>query len=185
MLISKFDTAGVAEKISQLEEQYAITLPSQYKMFLLRYNGGLTPETFFRANKVESDVRAFYGVGNVEYSLDSADLNEWTKRNYFPIACDSFGNEILIGISEASYGEVFFWDHELSKTQMIANDLKTFVKSCKSRKINPNAKKSIAEREADMIAKGRGHVITDTLRKCWQDEIDKFGNIEQERAIIK
>ncbi len=185
MLISKFDTSGVSEKISQLEERYAINLPPQYKMFLLKYNGGLTPETFFKANKVESDVRAFYGIGNVEYSLDSADLGEWTKKNYFPIACDSFGNEILIGISEASYGKVFFWDHELSKTQMIALDLKTFVKACKSQKINPYAKKSIAEREADLIAKGRGHVITDGLRKAWQDEIDKFGNIEQERVIIK
>lgn len=68
---------------------------------------------------------------------------------------------------------------------MIAEDLKAFVKKCKSREINPRAKRSIEECEANMIAKGRGHVITDTLRKTWQDEIDKYGNMVQEKVIIK
>lgn len=47
------------------------------------------------------------------------------------------------------------------------------------------AKRSIKEREAALIAKGRGSIITDDLRKMWQDEIDKYGNMIQEEVILK
>ena len=66
MLISRFDNTNVEEHIAQLEKQYNIVLPEEYKRFLLKYNGGETPETKFRLNKVNSDITAFYGLGNAD-----------------------------------------------------------------------------------------------------------------------
>lgn len=185
MLISKFDTADIEEKIQRLESRCAIVLPESYRKFLSRYNGGLTPETFFRVQRVSSDVRAFYGLGDVEYSLDSLDLEEWIHRNFFPIACDSFGNDIMLGLAGDSAGAVFFWDHELGSAKKLTPDLKSFVKACRSEKISPYATKPIAEREADLIARGRGHVITESLKRAWQEEIDRFSNIVQQRVVIE
>lgn len=40
------------------------------------------------------------------------------------------------------------------------------------------------EREAILLAKGRGNIITDDLRKMWQAEIDKYESIIQEEVLI-
>jgi hypothetical protein len=55
---------------------------------------------------------------------------------------------------------------------------------CKSEKTNDASKRTIKEREDALIAKGRGNIITDDLRKMWQAEIDKYGNMTQEEVII-
>ena len=184
MLISKFEGTNI-EKIVQLEMGYGVELPSQYKNFLLKYNGGLTPETRFKSNKVSSNVRAFYGLGDVDFSLNSLDLQALISLDLFPVACDSFGNYVVLGIHGDVEGNVFFLDHEIGKVQRIADDLKSFVKLCKSKRISPDVRMSIEEREADLISRGRGHVITDGLRKMWQQEIDMYGNIVQERVVIE
>ena len=56
MLIAKFGTDGVSDEISKIESQYSITFPEQYRDFLLRYNGGYTPKTKFRAKGISSDL---------------------------------------------------------------------------------------------------------------------------------
>lgn len=186
MLISKYRNNDAENRIKEIEEKFNVTLPLQYRNFLCKYNGGDTPDTTYKAGKASSTLRAFYGFGTVEYSLDKLNIQEWIEKGMFPIACDHFGNEIAISLEETSYGNIYFCDHEEElKTQLVAEDLKTFISKCKSKKINPACSTPIAQREADLITRGRGHVITDTLRKTWQAEIDKYGNIVQERVIIK
>jgi hypothetical protein len=46
------------------------------------------------------------------------------------------------------------------------------------------ATKPIAAREAWMIEHGNGHRITDTLRACWQAEIDKYTGMVLERVKL-
>ena len=182
MLISKFTNEGVEQRILQIEEQYDIAVPEEYKSFLYKYNGGYTPNTRFKVGKVSSDIKGFFGVGNVKLSLDSIDLKEWIDNQALPIASDSFGNYIAIGIEN---GKIFFVDHEKGKKYTcIGENLMKFFEHCKSDKISATAKMSIQEREAALIERGRAHVITDALRQMWQDEIDKYGNMEQEKVII-
>lgn len=187
MLISKFENNSVETRINELERQNNIILPSQYRNFLCKYNGGDTPNTTYKAGRSSSALRGFYGFGDVRYSLDSlTNLQEWIDANLFPIAYDSFGNYIAIGINESNYGQIFFVNHEKKfSTTQIGKDFKEFVKKCKSEPIKDLARRSIKEREADLIARGRGHIITDGLRKMWQDEIDKYGNMVQEKLIIE
>lgn len=59
MLISKFSNCNVEEKIIDIEKQYKIILPTQYKNFLHKYNGGYTPKTKFKVGKISSDLRGF------------------------------------------------------------------------------------------------------------------------------
>ena len=49
MLIAKFQTHGIADEISKIEDQHGIKFPEQCKDFLLHYNGGCTPKTKFKA----------------------------------------------------------------------------------------------------------------------------------------
>ncbi len=57
-----------------------------------------------------------------------------------------------------------------------------FAALCRSKKIKPV--RTMEERERDLIANGFGDMLDDGLRKCWQDEIDLYGNIHQEKVIF-
>lgn len=184
MLISKFLNYDVQGKIKDIEKRYEIMLPAQYKSFLYKYNGGYTPKTKFKVGKISSDVRGFFGIGDVKLSLDSVELEEWLEENIFPIACDSFGNYIVIGLHN-NEGKMYFCDHEKgNKPEYITENLKDFFECCKSEKISEASRRSIKEREDALIAKGRGNIITDDLRRMWQAEIDKYGKMIQEEVLI-
>lgn len=179
MLISKFSTCNVHAEIKAMEKALNIELPAQLKLFLQKYNGGESPRTNFVCGDISSDVVAFYGVGNVKYTYNDVQLVCRDSLKYLPIAFDSFGNSILILIGA---GSVHFFDHETEKISKVADDLRIFVAKCASKPINAASRKSIQEREADLISRGRGHIVTDALRKMWQDELDKYGVLTQEEV---
>lgn len=185
MLISKFANCNVNDRIEEMEKKYNITLPDQYRNFLCKYNGGYTPKTKFKVGKISSDIRGFYGIGNEKLSFNTVNLKEWIDKSLMPIAVDSFGNYLVIGLDNNSAGKIFFCDHELgNEVKCIAENLKSFLKYCKSEKISDASRLSIKEREEALIAKGRGSVITDALRQMWQAEIDKYTNMVQEDVVI-
>ena len=62
--------------------------------------------------------------------------------------------------------------------------MKDFIGCCKSEVIGDEFTQSIEEREAYLVAKGRGDIITDGLRKMWQCEIDKYKDIMQEEVFL-
>ena len=183
MLISHFSSNHAAMRISDLEKRFSTQLPQDYRKFLIKYNGGDTPNTKYKAAKISFDLRGFFGFGNVRYSFDSlSDLSDWIAQKRFPIACDLFGNYILISLDN---GVISFADHERGfQESFICDSFTAFVAKCKSTLIDKNALRSIEEREADLIAKGRGHIITDGLRRLWQKEIDKYTGMEQEEVVL-
>lgn len=182
MLISKFKTSDVIEDIKELEEKCECTFPEQYRQFLEKYNGGYTPKTSFKS-KESSNIYGFYGVSDAKLNFASIEIEEWLPKKVIPIARDFFGNYIVIGISDERYGKVYFSDHELNwKLTNIAPDFKTFVSQCKSKKIGYI--KSIEEREASLIEKGHPENITEGLKILWQEEIDKYKDIVQERVVL-
>lgn len=184
MLISKFGNSNNTE-ILLIEKNNGIGLSSQYKDFLYRYNGGYTPKTKFKVGKISSDIKGFYGSGKVKLSLNDIDLDDWIEKGIFPIASDSFGNTITIGIDEKKFGKIYFCNHETgNRLYLVGKDLKEFVSICKSDIISVASRRTIKEREEALIANGRGDIITDSLRQMWQNEIDKYSNMFQEEVII-
>ena len=185
MLISKFSNTDIKNKIEELEKEYGIVLPHQYKNFLSKYNGGYTPKTKLKSGTISSDIRGFYGIGDVELSMDTMECKRWLDARLFLIACDSFGNYIAIGVGDGNHGKIYFCDHEKGyRAECIADNLKAFVKCCKSEEISDASRRSIEEREQALIERGRGDVITDDLRQMWQKEIDKYGNMVQEEVVV-
>ena len=184
MLISKQNPLNTDYLLYDFEKQFHFELPNRYKLFLIKYNGGDTPETKFKSGKVSSDVRFFYGLGDVEYDLMKIiDLNNFISNNILPIARDSFGNYIALCLDKENSGKVVFCDHEKGyKSTEIAKDLDEFFALCKSKKIKPV--RTMEQREKDLIANGFGHMLSDGLRKAWQEEIDLYGNIHQETVRL-
>ncbi len=185
MLISKNDTNGIEEHIVYTEEVNGVKFPAQYRNFLLKYNGGKTPETTFKIGKIKSDIQEFIGVGNAELNISKLKI-EWDNKKYSPIARDSYGNYIFIGLERKVEGQIFYRDHEREDCPMkfLTEDFNSLIKVCKSKKIDENSKKTVEEREADLISRGFGHNISESLKKMWQKEHDKFINMVQERVVL-
>lgn len=185
MLISKFIYDEVENEILDLEKKIKVKLPGEYREFLKKYNGGYTPKTTFKINKVSSDIRGFYGVGDAKLCFDTINLLEWVQKQMIPIACDSFGNYIVINYESKLEGYIYFYNHEKEgELTMLKETLKEFIKCCKSEEISEASKRSIKEREELLIAKGKGSIINDALRAMWQTEIDKYSNMIQEEVIL-
>lgn len=180
MLISKFKEIDI-DSVEEYENKISEKLPSQFRTFIIKYNGGETPNTSFRINSESSDIKGFYGLGDVKYSLNEVEIVEINESRYLPIAMDSFGNEILINLKN---GEIYFENHESAKVTKLVENLKTFIDLCESTPISKGAVKSVEEREKDLIAKGRGSVITEALRDMWRAEIAKYSDISLEEVSI-
>lgn len=185
MLISKFNVENIEAKIEIFEKGNNITLPKQYRTFLHKYNGGFTPKTKFRIGKTSSYIEYFFGIDCKQFGFEKLEISEWIEKDILPIAVDYFGNYITIGLANNKVGKIYFSDHEKGyKTHKIGEDFSKFLRSCQSEVISDKFTKSIKEREEMLIARGRGHIITDSLRRTWQAEIDKYKNIVQEEVII-
>ena len=64
----------------------------------------------------------------------------------------------------------------------LTSEFGEFIKKCKSEKIGHIP--SIEERKKMMIDNGLGDKITEESIKGWQEEIDEYKNISQEKVIL-
>lgn len=181
MLISKFGGQDIIKKAEDLEKKIGKKIPSQLYDFLVKYNGGQTINTHFSDNQVSTDVKGFFGLGEVKYSYDEAEVLSFQNEKYLPIAMSSFGDDIMINLET---GKIFFKNHENAMLEEIAEDLRSFIKECESKGINPDSLKSVEEREQDLIKRGYGNIITPELRKMWRAEIDKYSAMKEEEVSI-
>jgi len=189
MLISGFDNNDVEQCIKNIQNQYGFEFPIQYKTFLLKYNGGKTPETSFRINKISSDLKGFYGVAkadqfyNYNFHSNTIFFSECLKDGFVPIGNNTFGDFVLIGIGENNREKIFFYYHDRPKLYIeLTQNFIEFTEKCKSHKIGKV--RSIEERIEDMKAIGKESKITSEKLKGWQDEINFYGNIKQTDLII-
>lgn len=121
----------------------------------------------------------------MKLSVNQEMLEKWIPQKLFPIACDSFGNLILLCIAGARYGNVYFCDHEKGMSPaLITDSFSSFLRACKSDWILEAARRSIEERKAALMERGRESVITPALIEIWQKEIDKYGDMIQEEVVI-
>jgi len=133
-----FNDIGTIEK---LEKSTGIQLPSQYRKFLTKYNGGYPiPDGFLLKDKSDgSSVDRFLGIDVGENSNLEKYLNTYKNRiptTLFPIAHDPGGNLILIGVTQDALGKIYFWDHEretddcepnMSNVYLIADNFDDFI----------------------------------------------------------
>jgi hypothetical protein len=103
------------QRISEVEADLGVKFPDSYRMFLLKYNGGLpTPDVLAieGAPGSPTDVQVFFGINR---DVESSDL-QWNKQTFadrlagscLPIACDSGGNLFCL----AEEGRVIYVDLE-------------------------------------------------------------------------
>jgi SMI1 / KNR4 family. len=184
MLISKYGS-GSTELVSEFERSLGIELDEDYRTFLVKYNGGETPDTHVGIRGCSTDLRYLFGINTAMNIEDNLQIPVWENKQYLPIGMDYFGNFFVIGLSDDNKGKVFFCDHEKGfAVKQIADSFKLFLCKCKSEEIDPCTKIPPEEREASMIAEGRADDISDALREIWRNEYEKYVNMVQEKVVL-
>lgn len=112
---------GASEEVlKQLEARIGFMLPDDYRRFMSKFNGGRPGPSGFGfttvKGKSDSSVRFFLTLDDrEEYYTIQEFLDCYADRiplKLLPIACDSFGNLILLDLGARFTGVVYFWDHE-------------------------------------------------------------------------
>lgn len=112
-----------SKDIKRFEKQRGVTLPDDYRAFLLKSNGGYPDVDVafsFREGGRPSDsvLSQFYPLdkGSEDSNLDEVyEMFVEAGRmppNLVPIGDDAFGNQICLSVAGKDAGAVYFWDHE-------------------------------------------------------------------------
>jgi hypothetical protein len=108
------------EVFNQLEARVGSVLPDDYRRFMSEFNGGRPEPSGFvfptEDGKSDSAVRYFLTLDDREerYTIQEF-LDRYGDRipqKLLPIACDSFGNLVLLDAGAKSAGAVCVWDLE-------------------------------------------------------------------------
>jgi len=114
------ESGATEESIVRLENDIGFRLPSDYRHFLADVNGGEPePSGFtFETSDGPSDSAVRYFL-TLDPNAKHYTIREFLRRygdripkGVMPIACDSFGNLVLIDVGAKASGSVYFWDHE-------------------------------------------------------------------------
>jgi SMI1-KNR4 cell-wall len=107
--------------LDAFEARNGLSIPEPYRRFLLEHNSGQPdPDAFDCTDGAGGTDRRmvhwFFGIDCSEYySLDYEIATYYRRKripqDLFPIACDPFGNLILMGMPGPREGKVYFWDH--------------------------------------------------------------------------
>lgn len=141
----KFDGFGkvTAERISEMEGKYNISLPAEYREFLLNNNGGVAPRVsratiFLQPISEEIDIEIMFGFG----LEDCFDIDYWMcqYQDELPprsllIGSDTIKGFIVLNQTDSGY-RVYYWDDERnfkastdeSNAYLIANDFSEFLR---------------------------------------------------------
>ena len=195
MLISKSEYPVTEAGLSHYEAAHGFTFPQEYRAFLLKYNGGETPETDFRLSGVSSDLVSFYelrdgGDGLALYEGSGPELYEmeflvpdFLKDGMFPIAENVFGDHMFLCVDGRERGKIFFRYHDRPKRYIkLADSFRTFVQKCKSKKLGHC--RTIEERIQGRIDAGITLEVLPIEIADWQAEIDHYNRIHQEQVEL-
>lgn len=109
---------ALPESINHFEKVLKITLPLDYRAFMLKYDGGIPEFTTFNILE-DNNASVLSELFGLDTPLVTSSL-EYNRCLYqdripadlLPIGGDVFGNRVVLGIKGERYGKIFFWDHE-------------------------------------------------------------------------
>lgn len=105
-----------SEDILNFENRAKVTLPSDYREFLLNYNGGVPHKLYFTVSDYgDSILDELFGleIGGVnDLYIQFTDYNGRIPEAFLPIGRDQVGNLILLGLEGKYKGRIYFWWHE-------------------------------------------------------------------------
>ena len=95
---------------------YQLDFPKAFVDYLQEHNDAQLEENILDLGDNECCVRYFYGTSLEFYSdirMIYEDYQGRMPKELIPIADPDFGNQICMSLDKATYGKIYFWDHEM------------------------------------------------------------------------
>lgn len=113
------------ERLVTLENMLGVTLPQDYRDYLLEYNGrGFEKNTFEVFEGEYSIVHHVYRISNDNDYFDlinsykrGKNIDHEKGRKFLIIADDNVGNDIILSLAADSFGEIYFYDNDTISTK--------------------------------------------------------------------
>lgn len=113
------------ERLVTLENMLGVTLPQDYRDYLLEYNGrGFEKNTFEVFEGEYSIVHHVYRISNDNDYFDlinsykrGKNIDHEKGRKFLIIADDNVGNDIILSLEADSFGEIYFYDNDTISTK--------------------------------------------------------------------
>lgn len=113
------------ERLVTLENMLGVTLPQDYRDYLLEYNGrGFEKNTFEVFEGEYSIVHHVYRISNDNDYFDlinsykrKKNIDHEKGRKFLIIADDNVGNYIILSLAADSFGEIYFYDNDTISTK--------------------------------------------------------------------
>ena len=102
---------------------YQLEFPKAFVDYLQAHNDAQLEENILDLGENECCVRYFYGTSLEFYSDIRMIYEDYQGRmpaGLVPIADPDFGNQICMSLDRATYGKIYFWDHEIADLKEIA-----------------------------------------------------------------
>lgn len=111
------DIAEVSDfEIDEFERNIGVSLPGQYRQFLLEVRGGFPSRDWAPFDEGGDYISHFYGLkSDVAWKMLDYGIREFgspSETGYLPVAICNGGNYFLLRIRDPEVGSVFFWDHD-------------------------------------------------------------------------
>jgi hypothetical protein len=112
-----------------------MTLPSDYRRFLLLRNGGRPERDLFFASESKSNpvarINFFFSMGDSDESYDLDRILDAVadriERGFLPIAVTWRGNYICLEVEGDCAGRILFWDGHILKGENVYPVAKSFA----------------------------------------------------------
>lgn len=183
LLLSHFDTAEMETLVPAFERRLKADLPQQYRAFLLKNNGGETPNTRFRIGEVSSDLRVLYGLGAADprCHFDKLGKSRILQQGMLLIGENAWGDHIALKLSGEGAGGVYFRYHDRTPRVFLplTEDFAGFLARCESR---PLRVRTLEERRAALRAQGREP--TPEIEALWEQEIRRLSGLHPEPVVL-
>lgn len=108
------------EALVDFEKSLKVTIPKDYRKYLIDFNGGDFEKCIVHlpSNEGDTTVHHMFGIhSGPEYRQLIENYNNFfklTSGNYIPICDDSFGNIFYLKIKGENSGAIYFCDHTKS-----------------------------------------------------------------------
>ncbi|VUD46301.1 hypothetical protein TDB9533_00796 [Thalassocella blandensis] len=117
-IVDSYTTLKTSD-IEIIEKKLGITLPKDYRKFLLQNNGGKPiPDAVKLEGEYFDYVACFYGIRSSNYSDDLfrnvREYDGYIPPHYLPIGESPGGDIYCLSLIAEELGAVYYWDHELA-----------------------------------------------------------------------
>lgn len=142
------------EQVNSIETRAGMTLPGDYRIFLLTQNGGYRPDPgiFHVPGEGDSEWQGALGFADDAYDMRPYLEPQCEYLPYcLPIGHDICGNELILGLHGSHYGRIYWQNHELTERGeqqppvKLADSFTEFLQSLSLRHENERASTSCSE----------------------------------------